>query len=147
MTYSAGPGGFPVGTGGRGLLVAWSLFLLGGFVLAFSLTPDPRGFGTHERLGLPPCTFRALFGIRCPTCGMTTSFAYLTRGRFSQALEANAAGVVLAAACAVQIPWCWGSAIRGRLIGVSRPTQTLLALLLVLAGVSLLNWLWPMVRG
>ena len=106
MTHIPGSGGFPVARRGRWLLVGWSLFLIGGFALAFALKPDPRGYGTHQSLGLPPCTFRMLFGIPCPSCGMTTSFSHLMHGNISQAFE-RASGVVLAAVCAVQIPWCW----------------------------------------
>lgn len=47
---------------------------------AFLLTPDPRGWGTHEHLHLPPCFFLWLTHRPCPTCGLTTSFAYLAKG-------------------------------------------------------------------
>src|SRR5690349_23695282 len=123
MIHIAGSGGYPLARGGRWLLVGWSLFLLGGFALAFSLSPDPRGFGTHQRLGLPPCTTRALFGIPCPSCGMTTSFANFVRGRFLQAARANTSGLLLAAVCAVQLPWIAASVARSRLIGVRRLDQ------------------------
>jgi hypothetical protein len=50
--------------------------LLGGFGLiallatARWLTPDARGLGTHEQLGLPPCGFYLWYGLPCPSCGM-----------------------------------------------------------------------------
>jgi hypothetical protein len=147
MTHSVGTGGFPVSSGGRWLLLAWSLFLLGGFASARMLEPDPRGFGTHQRLGLPPCTFRMLFGIPCFSCGMTTSFSHFTRGHFAQAVETNAGGAVLALVCAAQIPWCWWSASRGRLVGVSQPTKSLSALVAVVVGVSVANWLFQIIGG
>lgn len=147
MFHDNGTGGFPVGTGARWLLVAWSLFLLGGFLLAARLEPDPRGFGTHQRLGLPPCTFRMLCDIPCPSCGMTTSFSHLTRGHLVQAIEANAGGALLALVCAAQVPWCWLSACRGRLVGVSHPTKTLLAIVLVVTVVSLVNWGYQIFAG
>ena len=147
MIHIAGSGGYPVRRGGRWLLVGWSLFLLGGFALALALEPDPKGFGTHERLGLPPCTFRALFSIPCPSCGMTTSFSNLMHGNLLQALRANAGGVVLALVCAVQIPWCWWSAARGRLAGVSDPAASLLWLMLAVGGVCLLNWVFRLMQG
>ena len=147
MFHHIGTGGFPVGTSARWLLVAWSLFLLGGFLLAARLEPDPRGFGTHQRLGLPPCTFRALFGIPCPSCGMTTSFAHLTRGHLRQAAQASIGGTVLALLCAAQVPWCWWSAFQGRLVGVSHPTKGLLSLLFVVIGVSAIDWLFRIISG
>jgi hypothetical protein len=141
MTDIAGSGGYPVRRRGRWLLVGWSLFLLGGFALAYSLEPDPRGYGTHQRLGLPPCTFQVLFSIPCPSCGMTTSFAHFTHGNLVGACRANAGGLVLALICTVQVPWCWWSAARGKLAGVSDPARSLLWLMLAVGGVSLVNWI------
>jgi Protein of unknown function (DUF2752) len=141
MTHNSVSSGQPVGTRGRWLLFVWSLFLLGGFALAGGMEPDPRGYGTHERLGLPPCTFRTLFDLPCPSCGMTTSFSCMTRGRFAEAAQANIGGALLAVVCAAQIPWCWLSASRGRLWGISRPGPWLLSIALGVSLVSALNWI------
>lgn len=126
--------------GGRTLLVAWSLFLLAGFAVAGRLKPDPRGFGTHEALGLPACTFRQIAGVPCPSCGMTTSFAHFVRGELITAGRVNAAGLLLAACCAVQIPWCWVSAWRGTWWGLRRPGGVLLWVFLALSTVCALQW-------
>lgn len=75
-------------------LVAMVLTAL--LVTAAILTPNPAGSGTHQQLGLPPCTMKFLFGIPCPACGMTTSWALVLKGRPLQALYANAGGVLLA---------------------------------------------------
>src|SRR4051812_11044491 len=115
---------YPIEGRWRWLLVLWSLLLVGGFVLAFSLEPDPRFFGTHQRLGLPPCSFRDWFDLPCPSCGMTTCFAHFTRGQFSDAARANLAGLALAVLCAVQIPWCWWSAYQGRTWCISEPLRS-----------------------
>jgi hypothetical protein len=78
---------------------------VGGFVLlslvAWWLDPDPRGYGTHEQLGLPPCTTQLLFKLPCPFCGMTTAFALMVHGHPLQAFHcqpAGAAGYLLGAA-------------------------------------------------
>jgi len=131
---------YPVGRCGRGLLVAWGILLVGGFALARQLDPDPRGFGTHQRLGFPPCSIRQFFGIPCPSCGMTTSFAHFTRGELKSAMAANSAGVVLAVLCAVLVPWCWCSAWQGRLWGVTAPVKTALAVMIGIYAVVLLQW-------
>lgn len=133
--------GTPLRPAARGLLAAWGLFLASGFAVATSLEPDPRGYGTHQRLGLPPCTTRALFGVPCPSCGMTTSFANFVRGRFLHAARANASGLLLAAVCAVQLPWIAVSVARGRLVGVRRPDRLALAVALPLAAFCLAEWL------
>lgn len=63
--------------------------------LALWLNPDPRGFGTHEQLGLAPCDFMVRNGYPCPSCGLTTSFANMAELNPVTALEANPAGVLL----------------------------------------------------
>ncbi len=37
------------------------------------VTPDARGFGTHEALGWTPCGWPVTYGLPCPTCGCTTA--------------------------------------------------------------------------
>ncbi|MFQ5733941.1 MAG: DUF2752 domain-containing protein [Planctomycetaceae bacterium] len=145
MTTESTIRGVPVGRTGRVLLGLWCLFLLGGFSVAVMLSPDPRGFGTHQRLGLPPCSIRSSLGIPCPTCGMTTSFANFVRGRFVRSIEANLGGFVLACACALQIPWSLVSVRRGCLWGMRRPDLWLLSLLagvFTLAGAHWAVRLW-----
>ena len=132
--------GYPVGPGPRGLLAVWVLFLVAGFGLARYLDPDPRGFGTHQRLGLPPCSLRLLCGIPCPSCGMTTSFAHFVRGQFLASFRANPAGLLLAAVCAVQVPWGLASVIRGRLLGMENPSETVFAVIVALIIAISVNW-------
>ncbi len=132
--------GHPIGIGSRVLLVLWSLFLCAGFALAASLNPDPRGFGTHQSLGFPPCTFQVIFEIPCPSCGMTTSFAHFTRGEFAAAARANTAGLVLAIACFIQVPWCWISAAQGRLWRVHNPVNFALIVVGGISVVAVINW-------
>ena len=82
--------------GQRIALAALALALLALLVTAGILTPDARGHGTHQQLGLPPCTFYLIFQRPCPACGMTTSWAWLLRGEIGHALAANAGGTLLA---------------------------------------------------
>jgi hypothetical protein len=44
------------------------------------------------------CPSRALFGVECPLCGMTRSFAALAHGRVGESFEFHPAGPLLAAA-------------------------------------------------
>ena len=140
MIHNPEPDGFPIGWRGRVLLVAGSLAVIGGFALAYRLEPDPRGYGTHQRLGLPPCTIRAVFGIPCPSCGMTTSFANITKGRFQAAARANVSGILLSLVCAVFVPWSWLSAFYGRLCWLTRPAKPAFLLLVFVCGLATVEW-------
>jgi hypothetical protein len=85
----------------------WAIVaLLGAMVLVVArvLHPSTSGQGTHEQLGLPPCTFHRLTGHGCPGCGLTTAFAHLVRGHLGAAFAANPVGILLFAAVAVSIP-------------------------------------------
>lgn len=76
------------------------------FCVAAALNPytpqgEPRSHGTHTQLGLPPCTMKAMTGLSCPGCGMTTTFSLVVRGDIAHALQVNWAGVVVACVAAV----------------------------------------------
>src|SRR5262245_30550053 len=73
----------------RLLLIGFAAGLAVVLGLARWVTPDERGYGTHEQLGLPPCAFRVVTGLPCPSCGMTTSFAYVVRGQVLVAALTN----------------------------------------------------------
>lgn len=95
------------------------------------LRPDPRGMGTHEQLGLPPCTFHLFTDVPCPSCGMTTSFTALMHGRVGDSLRANAVGTILAVGALVMAPYLAFCAFVGRRIGVN-DYEVLLARVIVL---------------
>ena len=86
-------GHHPLGWRMRGLLLVAAAGFAGLLGLAKTLVPDPRGFGTHVQLGLRPCSFATMTGRLCPTCGMTTAFAWFVRGRVDRSWRANPAGV------------------------------------------------------
>ena len=132
--------GAPVGRMGRAVLTVWAMFLIAGFVLARSLEPDPRGFGTHRQVGLPECTFRLLFSKPCPGCGMTTSFSHFVRGEFTAAARANETALLLAILSAVMIPWSLSSAARGRLWLVDDPVSVFAGLVIALGAISVALW-------
>lgn len=124
----------------RASLLGIAMFLFGGFMLALSVSPDPRGYGTHHQFGLPPCTFRMLSGYPCPGCGMTTSFSHFIRGDFAASARANLAGLVLASVCALLIPWCLWSVYVGQLWMVSDPVTVGGTLAICLSGLAVLFW-------
>jgi hypothetical protein len=89
-----------------GLLV---LVVLGVFV-----DPDPRGFGTHERLGLPACKPMEWWNIPCPGCGVTTSVALAAHGRIWASIRNQPFGFLVALMLPVFAAWCLWHAARGR---------------------------------
>lgn len=89
---------------GRVIAVAVMLAVLALFAVARALVPCPQGYGTHQQLGLPPCTSVAILGIRCPACGMTTSWSYAMRGQWSLAFQANAGGSALVVIALAYMP-------------------------------------------
>ncbi len=64
--------------------------------VAWVLEPSKQGFGTHQALGLPACTWPARFGVPCPSCGMTTAFALAAKGRILDSFVAQPMGCLLA---------------------------------------------------
>ncbi|MBL8745236.1 MAG: DUF2752 domain-containing protein [Phycisphaerae bacterium] len=88
------------------------------------LTPSPRGYGTHEQLalrsggGLQTCTWVALTGKPCPTCGMTTAFAHAANGDFIAAAKAQPMGTILAIASATGFWFALHVAVAGSNAGM-----------------------------
>jgi hypothetical protein len=64
-------------------------------VLGLWIQPDPRGFGTHEQLGMAPCQFLAWTGIPCPGCGVTTSVTLAAHGHFAQSFANQPFGLIV----------------------------------------------------
>ncbi len=101
------------------MLLGLALGLICVFGIAAWLNPfqadgRARTMETHLQLGLPPCQFRFMTGVPCPSCGMTTSFALLMHGDLADSLRANAVGTLLAFFCLALIPWSLACAWTGR---------------------------------
>lgn len=73
--------------------------------IARYLHPAERGFGTHEQLGLPPCTFLLWTGLPCPSCGLTTSFAHAAHLQFLASFLAQPFGFLAFWLTALSIPF------------------------------------------
>jgi hypothetical protein len=116
--------------------VMWSLL-----VVAFCLRPDSRGTGTHEQLGLPPCTFAMICGFRCPSCGMTTSWAHLTHGHVAQALQNSASGSLLACLALLGGGHLLASAATGRWVTSWKNENTGAVLAAAFGALVLIEWI------
>ena len=123
------------------MLAAAAVGLLMLLAAAAWLKPSPLRHGTHQQLGLPPCTFWVLFGRPCPTCGMTTAWAHLVRGQVIGALRANVGGTLLAVVAMIAMPWLLGSAARGRWLGMAPNGAVAACISTTILLVILIDWL------
>ncbi len=122
-------------------------FLFLGLLLAALLTiaawlkPDPSGIGTHRQLGLPGCTMFTFLGVRCPGCGMTTSWAHTLNGDLANAVRANVGGVLLCLISGVATPVLLWLAIRGKPIPLAWFSQIAIWMTLIAVAISFAEWL------
>jgi hypothetical protein len=131
----------------RLLATAASIALVFLLAVARSLEPDPRGHGTHEQLGLPPCSFIVLYGRPCPACGMTTAWAWVVRGRLDAAVCANTTGTILCILALIAAPWLVASAVNGRWFLWKPGSWVVLTLLGFVALAMLVEWGWRLFGG
>lgn len=111
------------------------------------LEPSPNGLGTHQQLGLPPCTFRLLFGERCPSCGMTTAWSNVMDGQLGKALQANTGGTLLAILSLGAVPWLLVSAIRGRWTIFEASDVVLMIVAGTFVAITLFDWAWRLLTA
>jgi Protein of unknown function (DUF2752) len=130
-----------LGRRARCLLMAAAAGLLGLLGLARTLVPDPRGYGTHTQLGLRPCSFLTLTGRLCPTCGMTTAFAWMMRGEVVRSWHVNPAGCLLALLSFPLLAWLIASATANEPIGFKTLSDPLCGFVLAAVFLSLVVWL------
>ncbi|MEE2685953.1 MAG: DUF2752 domain-containing protein [Planctomycetota bacterium] len=109
-------------------------------ILACTLQPSDDGYGTHRQLGLDECFFVSHLEIRCPSCGMTTSWSLLVRGRLLDSAQANAGGFLLAVAAILAAPWLVLSGLANRWITRPPGSNLMLALIGGWLLVTLLHW-------
>jgi len=123
--------------------------LLSAIVIVLLVTvahPDPRGYGTHEQLGLPPCRAMEWLGVPCPGCGVTTSVALALDGELRASFANQPFGFLVAFALPLFVLWALAGHLLGRdlyrdaLSPRARPLLHL-GLALLLAG-----WLWKIWR-
>jgi len=136
-----------LGWTGRVFLATLACTLLAVLIVARRLEPDPKGYGTHTQLGLMPCAFRAMTGHPCPSCGMTTSFAWFARGELALSWGANTSGSILAPACLVLIPWLLAASARGRPWPFRSVETPLVTMAVAAVALTLLSWTARMTLG
>jgi len=108
-------------------------------LIAVRLEPNPAGLGTHQQLGLPPCTMRVVFQMRCPACGMTTAWAHFVRGEWPSSVRVNLGGFLLAIYCLGGVYLCGRIGLTGVLPPESTQKTAGIAILAI-AMITVLEW-------
>lgn len=130
------------------MLVALSC--LAPLVIAAQLNPSPTGVDTHLGLGLNSCEFLRVTHLPCPSCGMTTSFAWFVRGNWLASLYVQPMGFGLGILCAMIF---WAALF---IAFTAKPAHRLLYILpgihyvIALMAFGILAWAWKIfihVRG
>jgi hypothetical protein len=115
------------------VLAVAALGLVALAALRWLATPDPRGYGTHEQLGLPPCMLIEVTRFPCPGCGVTTSVSLAAHGRFTEAFLNQPFGLAVALAIPLFALWAAWMHVSGR------------DLYRTLVGMRTARWLVPIV--
>ena len=131
------------------LLISAVAALLLLVVLALWIHPDPRGFGTHEQLGLPACRMMEWTGIPCPGCGVTTSVALFAHAQFLASFHNQPFGFLIALAIPLYAAWALASHFRGRDLGGDMQILRIRAFVIAVIAAIALGWLYKiaMVKG
>jgi len=124
----------------RGWALVWIVACGSLLGMALYLKPSTEGLGTHTQLGLPQCSWPTMWGIPCPTCGMTTAFAHTVRGRWLTAFEDQPMGFLLAVATMVWVMISLRALVTGRTWRLNGYRLTPLRVTLVIVGSVLLSW-------
>jgi len=142
LIYAPRPRSARVLLSGRLLWLATSLGCLAVLAVALVVHPDRSGVGSHRQAGFVRCQFLDRSGVPCPTCGMTTSFAYFARGQVIGSLYVQPMGAVLAVLSGMTF---WG----GLYIALTgRPVYRMLGFiparcyLIPLFALFVLGWAW-----
>jgi hypothetical protein len=96
IIYSPAVQRLTVPLGGRIVAMVVAAAALSLLVIATVIKPSPKGIGTHLSIGFEPCQFERISKLPCPTCGMTTSFAWFVRGNWMASFYVQPMGFVLA---------------------------------------------------
>jgi Protein of unknown function (DUF2752) len=78
---------------------------------------------------------------------MTTAFAWMVRGRFERAWNANPVGSLLVPTCVVLIPWLLTSSVVGRPYGCRSFDRPLTLLVVATVAFSLVAWTFRLFLG
>ena len=103
-------------------------------------TRPPRFWNSHATWpwSLP---FSVLTGRLCPTCGMTTAFAWITRCNLGQSWRANPVGCLIALLIPPVSSWLFVCVWLKRPVGFRSVDRPLMGLLVAIVSASLVFWI------
>ncbi len=117
-------------------------------VTAAILTPDPAGLGTHRQLfHLAPCSLVLTSGLPCPTCGMTTAFAWMMHGRPLAAFLVQPAGAILCLGTIGLLLYSLYPVCSGNVVSVNWSRIGPVRLMLSIGGLILASWAFKIAHG
>jgi hypothetical protein len=92
-----------------------TILIVAAAVLASSLLITPSaGDLTLFGFEIPVmCTWRRIFGVECPGCGLTRSFTYMAHGLVAESWSMNKLGPPLFGLIAIQVPYRLIRIVRG----------------------------------
>jgi hypothetical protein len=139
----------------RRTLEHWVLFagslssVLAIALLGLLVDPDPRGFGTHEKLGLAPCRAIQWWNIPCPGCGVTTSVTQIAHGDFLAGFVTQPFGWVVVGTAVTAAVWAIVGVVRGRDLYRDLQSRDLRLAGLFAACAMVVSWIYKIavVRG
>ncbi len=109
-------------------LLAWPALLLARFF-------------PFSQFKLSLCNFKAMTGLPCPTCNMTTCFALAMHGRLAEAVAVSPLGfLVFLASLAAALQFIWARLLRGPGVVFSANRRQRAVFWIAVAGLFALNW-------
>jgi hypothetical protein len=125
----------------RWLMVGAAVGLLALMGVTRLLTPNESGMGTHRALGLPPCGALVMWGVPCPSCGMTTSWSWFVRGDLSRSWSSNPGGFTLAIFVVLMASWLGISGLFNRWWPVRCEPFLVLGMGAIVLVVTVVQWI------
>jgi hypothetical protein len=109
------------------------------FVVSFMLKPSGAGLST--------CAFRNAFGIPCPGCGLTRSFAAISHGFFGAAFRMHPLGPAIYAGFALYMVKWAAEAVLHRRLFARIENRLRIPVLWSLLAAMIAVWAWRLATG
>lgn len=115
------------------------LIILGVIALSLALTTEGKLIWSGQPL-MPPCPSKAVLGIPCPSCGLTTCFILMSRGQLRQAFSAHYFGPFLYAGMIGYLLLQITFLVRGKRLNLNVPWWTPYAAMITTIILYLASW-------